>query len=297
MLTAQPVVATVMDPDERARVDAAVQGRARPLHAETLPEAMRAVRERAAQAVLVSPRRVSREQASGVATLIRRFPAVPTVAVVSRHDAASSEHLLYLGASGVRRVVDLTVRDGWAELRDLVAHPSSPTAARILSRVIPALADPTPDSRRFFETMIRTAPGTPSVRTLAKHLHVPPTTVMSRFFRAGLVSPKRYLAATRLLYTAQLLEMDGLSVGDVAYRLEYSSPQSLGRHLRAVVGVTAGEFRRRYPFATALEDYVNHMIVPFRATFRTFHPLEPWGGGPWTTVVKGVREGTTVRGP
>jgi len=264
-----------MDPDERARVDAAVQGRARPLHAETLPEAMRAVRERAAQAVLISPRRVSREQASGVATLIRRFPAVPTVAVVSSHDASSSERLLYLGASGVRRVVDLTVRDGWAELRELVAHPSSPTAARILSRVIPALGDPTPDSRRFFETMIRTAPGTPSVRALAKHLHVRPTTVMSRFFRAGLVSPKRYLAATRLLYAAQLLEMDGLSVGDVAYRLEYSSPQSLGRHLRAVVGVTAGEFRRRHPFTTALEDYVNHIIVPFRATFRTFHPLEP----------------------
>lgn len=264
-----------MDPDERARVDAAVQGRARPLHANTLPEAIRAVRERAVHAVLVSPRRVSREQAQGVAALIRRFPAVPTVAVLSSHDAASSERLLYLGASGVRRVVDLTVRNGWAELRELVAHPSSPTAARILSRVMPALGEPTPDCRRFFDVMIRTAPGTPSVRTLARHLHVRPTTMMSRFFRVRLVSPKRYLSATRLLYAAQLLEMGGLSIGDVAYRLDYSSPQSLGRHLRAVVGVTAGEFRRRHPFGAALDDFVGRMIVPFRATFHTFHPLEP----------------------
>lgn len=275
MVVAQPLVATVMDPDERARVDMAVQGRARPFHANTLPEAMRAVRERAVQAVLVSPRRVTREQAPGVAALIRRFPAVPTVAVLSAHDAASSERLLYLGASGVRRVVDLTARNGWAELRELVGHASSPAAARILARVIPALGEPTPDCRRFFEVMIRTAPGTSSVRALATQLHIRPTTVMSRFFRAGLVSPKRYLAATRLLYAAQMLEMEGLSIGDVAYRLEYSSPQSLGRHLRAVVGVTAGEFRRRYPFGVALNDYVSRMIVPFRTTFRTFHPLEP----------------------
>jgi AraC-like DNA-binding protein len=264
-----------MDPDERARVDVAVRGQARSLHTDTLPEAMRAVRERAVDAVLVSPRRVTREQAKGVAALIRRFPAVPTVAVLSSHDAVSSERLLYLGASGVRRVVDLTVRNGWAELRELVAHASTPAAARILTRVMPALGDPTPDCRRFFEVMIRTAPGTSSVRALARHLNVRPTTMMSRFFRCQLVSPKRYLAATRLLYAAQLLETKGLSIGDVAYRLEYSSPQSLGRHLRAVVGVTAGEFRRRYPFSAALDDYVGRMIVPFRATFHTFHPLEP----------------------
>ncbi len=269
-----PVVATLMDPDERVRVDVAVQGRARPVHADTLAGAMRAVRERSAQAVLVSPRRVAREEVDGVAVLVRRFPAVPTVAVVSRHDAVCSERLLYLGASGVRRVVDLTVREGWHQLRELVAHPSSPTAARILARVIPAMGQPAPDCRRFFEVMIRTAVGTPSVRALARHLHVRPTTMMSRFYRARLVSPKRYLAATRLLFAAQLLEMTGLSVGDVAYRLEYSSPQSLGRHLRAVVGVTAGEFRQRYPFSAALDDYVHRLIVPFRATFRTFHPLE-----------------------
>jgi AraC-like DNA-binding protein len=97
---------------------------------------------------------------------------------------------------------------------------------------------------------------------------------MSRFFRAQLPSPKRYLAAIRLVYAAGLLESPGLSISDVAYQLEYSSPQSFGRHLRAVLGLTAGEFRRRYPFPTALRDFVERMILPFRRALRTFHPLD-----------------------
>jgi transcriptional regulator GlxA family with amidase domain len=130
------------------------------------------------------------------------------------------------------------------------------------------------DCRHFFDLMIRFAPSTPSVRALAKLFRVQPSTFMSRFFRAGLISPKRYLAATRLVYAASLFETSGYSVADVAYRLEYSSPQSLGRHLRAVTGLTANEFRRRYPFSRALDDFVNRMIIPFRSNFRTFHPLQ-----------------------
>ena len=64
---------------------------------------------------------------------------------------------------------------------------------------------------------------------------------LSRFLRAALPSPKRYLAATRLLYAAALLEIPGFSVADAAYRLEYSSPQSFGRHVRAILGATASE--------------------------------------------------------
>ena len=268
------VVATVIEPESRARLDAAVQGCFRALHADSLKEAIRTVRERPVRAVLVSPAKLQKDQVPGVAALVRSFPAVPTVAVVARHDPASSQRLLELGASGVSRVVDLCARDGWRQLRDLVAEPSTPTGARILSGVMPALGEATPDCRHFFDVMIRHAPSTPAVRTLAKMLRVRPSTFMSRFFRAGLISPKRYLAAIRLVYAAALFETSGFSIGDVAYRLEYSSPQSLGRHLRAVTGLTANEFRRRYPFTKALDDFVTRLIVPFRSTFRTFHPLQ-----------------------
>jgi AraC-like DNA-binding protein len=268
------MVATVIEPENRARLDAAVHGCFRAVHADTLREAIRAVRERPVRAVLVSPTRLQREQVSGVAELVRSFPSIPTVAVVARHDASSSQRLLELGASGVCRVVDLSASEGWRELRDLVAEPSTPTAARVLGKVIPALGDATPDCRHYFEVMVRIAPATPSVRAIARRFRVRPSTFMSRFFRAGLISPKRYLAAIRLVYAAALFETAGFSVSDVAYRLEYSSPQSLGRHLRAITGLTANEFRRRYPFSAALEDFVHRLIVPFRNTFRTFHPLQ-----------------------
>jgi len=274
MQTADVVVATVVEPEERPRIDAAVHGCFRTLHAESLHEAIRTVREQPVRAVLVSSGWVPRDAVPGVAALVRSFPTVPTVAVVAHHDAASSQRLLDLGASGVRQVVDLSGREGWRKLRELVAEPSSPTSARMLGCVMPALGEPTPDCRHFFEMMVRLAPGTPSVRSLAKQLRVRPSTFMSRFFRAGLVSPKRYLPAARLVYAAALFETSGFSNADVAYRLEYSSPQSLGRHVRAVTGLTAGEFRRRYPFGTALDDFVARLIVPFRTTFRTFHPLQ-----------------------
>jgi len=172
--------------------------------------------------------------------------------------------------------VDLSVREGWQRLRDLVAEPVSPIAALILGAVMPAVGDVPPDCRRFLEVLARRSPRLTSVRGLARRFRVRPSTFMSRFFRAGLPSPKRYLAATRLIHAAALLEVDRLSIADVAYRLDYSSPQSFGRHVRAVAGMTAGEFRRRHTVATAVADYVTRLIVPFRAALRTFHPLDHW---------------------
>jgi transcriptional regulator GlxA family with amidase domain len=96
---------------------------------------------------------------------------------------------------------------------------------------------------------------------------------MSRFARAGLPSPKNYLSAVRLLHAAYLFEAAGLSVADVSYRLEYSSPQSFGRHLRAMLGVTALEFRRRFPFPVALQRFVDLLILPYVEIWRGFRPL------------------------
>jgi AraC-like DNA-binding protein len=104
---------------------------------------------------------------------------------------------------------------------------------------------------------------------------------MSRFGRAGLPSPKSYLAAMRLVHAALLLEEAGLSVADAAYRLDYSSPQSFGRHLRGLMGVTGSEFRRRFPFPVALRRFLQLMILPYRTEFRAFHPLSSgtWDSG------------------
>ncbi len=241
-------VCTVLPAPERPRIDAVGDGCFDTLHAESLREALHVARTRRVDAVVISVHRCHGEQLPAVARLVREFPTIPAVALVSRHDREASETLLRLGATGVRTAVDCTHPDGWRRLRDLVGHPASPVAARVLARLVP--------------------------RGLARHLRVRPSTLMSRFHRAALPSPKSYLAAMRLLHAAYLFQNPGLSVSDVAYRMDYSSPQSFGRHLKAVLGVTAGEFRRRFPFDVALARYVDLLVTPYREALRAFHPLK-----------------------
>jgi AraC-like DNA-binding protein len=266
-------VAAVLLPGERPRVDAAGNGCFAVVHRDSVPDAVRTVRERAVDAVLVSVHRCPPEQVEAVSHLVREFPGIPTVALVSQHDPGATETLLRLGASGVRQVVDVTSPAGWNRLRLVVGQPATRAVARIQAPILAALGDAPPDARLFLEALIRLAPDTPTVTALAERLYVRPSTLMSRFARAGLPSPKNYLAAVRLLHAAYLFQTAGLSVADVAYRLEYSSPQSFGRHLRAMLGITAVEFRRRFPFAVALERFVELMIDPYRDIWRAFHPV------------------------
>jgi AraC-like DNA-binding protein len=269
-------VATVVEPPLRDRLDGWIGDSFAAVHAKDLNEAIRVVRERPVRAILVSPAAVVQEDLNQVDVLVRKFPGIPAVAVVARHDPRWAQRLLELGSRGVSGLLDLSVREGWERLREFLTEPSSATAALILGAIVPALGEVPPGCRRFFEVMVRMAPRTSSVKTLAQQLEVRPSTFMSRFFRCGLPSPKRYLSATRLLYAAWLLEFEGLSVAHVAYRLDCSSPQSFSRHLRAVLGLTATEFRRLYTFNSALQDFVQRLIVPYRGVFQTFHPLDHW---------------------
>ncbi|MGH7548214.1 MAG: helix-turn-helix transcriptional regulator [Gemmatimonadales bacterium] len=275
-------ICTVLPAPERPRVDAAGDGCFTTLHAVSFRDALHVARRKKVDALVISVHRCRGDELPAVARFVREFPAIPAVALVSRYDREATETLLRLGATGVRTAVDCTEPGGWRRLRDLVGHPASPLAARILARVLPALSEATGDVRVFFEALARLAPALCTVRALARHLRICPSTLMSRFYRAALPSPKTYLAGMRLLNAAHLFLNPGLSVADVAYRLDYSSPQSFGRHLKAMLGVTAGEFRRRFPFAVSLERYVDLLIIPYRETLRAFHPLNAgiWDQGP-----------------
>ncbi len=275
---ASPTVAAVLLPAERARVDAAGNGCFSVVHRDSIPDALRVVRERPVDAVIVSVHRCAPEQVEALGHLVRDFPGIPTVALLSRHDPGATEMLLRLGATGVRQVVDVTSPTGWNRLRQLVGQPATRAVARIQGPILDTLQQAPPDARLFVEALVRLAPETPTVRRLAERLYVRPSTLMSRFVRSGLPSPKNYLAAVRLLHAALLFETTGLSVADVAYRLEYSSPQSFGRHLRAMLGITASEFRSRLPFSLALAHFVERMVRPYVPIWTKFHPL---ASGTW----------------
>ncbi len=267
-------IAAVLTQSERQRVDAAGNGLFSVVHRDTVREAMRVVRERPVDAVLVSVHRCTPGHAEALRQLVQHFPGVPTVALVSGPDPATPEALLRLGASGVREVVDVTSPAGWSQLRQAVARPASRAAARIQGAILNELPDATIDARFFLETMIRLAPQTITVRRLAGVLRVCPSTLMSRFQRNQLPSPKNYLAAIRLLHASWLFGTQGYSVADVSYRLEYSSPQSFGRHLRTMLGLTSSEFRSRFPFPAAMERFLDLMIRPYVSGWSGFHPLE-----------------------
>ncbi len=271
---AAPTVAAVVAPGERPVLDAAALGSFSIIHRSSVPEAVRTVRERAVDVVLLSAAYCASERPEQVDELVRNFPGLPTVALVTRHDPRVSETLLRLGATGIREVVDVTAPAGWKRLRQLVAEPATHGAARILSPLLAALPEIPSDARFFLEVLVRLAPDNASVRTIARRLHQKPSTLMSRFVRAGLPSPKTYLAAIRLLYAAQYFEGGGRSVSDVAYRLDCSSPQSFGRSLRTMLGITPSEFRRRFPFPRAVEHFLANLVIPYQPVWSGFHPLQ-----------------------
>lgn len=270
-----PVIAAVLRPDEKTRVEAASNGWFSLVHKESVPDAIRAVRERPVDAVLLSVHHCRESQLDAVSSLIRGFPGIPTVALVSRHDPEGSTALLQLGATGVRQVIDVTAPDGWHRLRQLLGQPATRDAARIQGRILATLGDATPDALVFFEALARLAPDVGTARAFADALDVPCTTLMSRFMRAGLPSPKNYLAAMRIVHATALFARPGFSVSDVAYRLDYSSPQSFGRHVRALLGITCVELRQRYTFDQAVDRFIALMVTPHVNTWREFRPLSP----------------------
>src|SRR5438477_10233864 len=174
---------------ERPRLDAAGDGCFTTLHTGSFRDALRAARRKRVDALVLSVHACRGDELPVVARFVREFPAIPTVALVSRHDGAATEALLRLGATGVRTAVDCTEPGGWRRLRELIAHPASPVAARILGRLVPALEGVPDDTRVFFEVLARLAPVLTTVRRLARHLQMRPSTLMSRFYRGGLPSP------------------------------------------------------------------------------------------------------------
>lgn len=267
------MVATVVLPGDRARLEAAGQGCFATIHRDSIEAATRAVRDGAAQALFLSVHRCTDADLPRVARFVREFPHVPAVALLCKADVRAPGRLLGLGASGVRTIVDITAVGGWQRLRDALREPASPAVAAIMAGIDPDLDGIPPDCRLFFELVVRRAPETCTVLSLARALRTVPSSLMSRFFRAQLPSPKAYLMHARLVHAAFLFRSEGLSIGDVAHRLEYSSPQSFSRHLRALLGLTAGEFRRRVPFPLALARYRQTYLTPYRDRLLAFHPL------------------------
>lgn len=267
-------VVTVLTPLERIRVDAAGEGLYRSIHRDSVDDVMRDVRAARADAVVLSVNYCERSSTEPVATMVREFPRVPTVALLSDFGPRTPQTLLSLGTSGVRRLIDVRDSSGWRSLRTaLIDECGNPVQRLALLRLGEDLNDASPDCWRFFQALFLCPSWVNSVRKLSEMLDVLPSTLMSRFFRARLPAPKRYLAGARLVRAAYLFENRGFSVANVANHLDYSSPQSFGRHVRALLGVTALEFREQYDGEGMLERFRQDLVLPHLTALRRLAPL------------------------
>ncbi len=264
---------TMLLPTERSRVDAAGEGFYRAMHRDTLDDVFDDLRDQRADVVLVSVSRCGESELTSVARLVREFPRITAVALLSHLERDTARAVLGLGHSGVRALIDVRQPDGWRDLREILSSQVSADISRLaLGQLALDLIGAPDDCWRFFEALfdgIRVG----TVRALASRLRVLPSTLMSRFFRAALPSPKRYLATARLIHVARAFENPGLSVAHVADQLDYSSPQSFGRHVRTLLGVTGLEFRQRYDGEGMLQRFREELVLPYMPVLKSFTPL------------------------
>ena len=277
-------IATLLTPVERLRVDAIGEGYYRTIHRDTVSDLIRDIKLHQAHAVLVSVT-CAGAHTSRIALLVREFPRIPAVALLSELEARTPHAVLALGRSGIRRLVDVRLAAGWRELRGaLMADIGSNGQRSALGQLAVDLAGVPEDCWLFFETLFTCSPKIGNVQMLGRHLGILPSTMMSRFFRAGAPAPKQYLAMVRLIRAARLFENSGFSIANVANHLDYSSPQSFGRHIRTLLQMTAGEFRTHYDGMGMFERFRHELVLPYISILRELHPIAAPPG--WIRISK-----------
>ncbi len=267
-------VATFLTPMERQRVDAAGHGCYVALHRESLDDLLVDLRTRDVSAVIVSVARYQTQDAFQVARLVREFPGVPAVALLTSSEPRTTQSVLALGRQGVRALVDARDPKGWRELRQLVDNERQEHIEQHAAlRVRADLAGAPEDCLRFFDAIFQSPSYVSTVQQIARANGVLPSTFMSRFFRVKLPAPKRYLAFARLVRAARLFENPGLSITHVANQLEYSSAQSFSRHVRLHLSCTPMDFRRMYDGERMLDTMREQLVLPYLDTLRQFEPF------------------------
>ncbi|GJG89750.1 hypothetical protein tb265_49310 [Gemmatimonadetes bacterium T265] len=282
----RPRVVAWLTARERAQVDAGAGGIVALSHRETLAAVGEDLTRGLADAVLLSTARLTIDDRPTLAAYVGGFPAVAFAGLVTpaadERQALAAAHLL--GEVGVPALLDCRGPGGWTALRGTFAPRRLPEAvhracvtavlASVYGDVVHARGAGGPalgGLARFFALAF--APDVARARTVAERLGMCPQTLTSRFFRAGLPSPKRYVAWARLVWAAHLGEARGLTVQALAERVDASSPQAFARNVRRLTGTSPGAFRRGHTGAEMLARYVAALVTPYGDRLRTFDPL------------------------
>lgn len=277
-----PRISTLLCTRQRMQVEAATEGRLKLLHRSTIHENYDDLRTGHADGLLISAAVVRDTDLPTLLSLTRDLPGMPVVGMVGEDGQVAAVGTLLLGRAGIAQLVDVRDRNGWTNLRDSFALdvPERPVCDALASVIRAIEVEPdgtrtrcTEGCRRFFVTIF--APRATTGLAVAAELGVVPSTLMSRFARAGLPSPKQYMALAKLVRAAYLGEVAGLPIRAIAERLHASSPQSFGRTVRNMTGMTAAEFKRTMSGATMLDRFTASLVRPYRDILRNFDPIRP----------------------
>lgn len=267
-------VTTMLTADERMRIDAVGLGVIQAYHRESVEDLWRDLRHKNASAIIVSTAMCQRADIGHMARMVREFPRVPAVALLSQFDGRTARTVLTLGQCGVRTLVDVREPTGWRELRSVLLSGRASDIQRLaVARLAVDLQEAPLGALRFFEILFAAAPRTATIRQLARALELVPSTLMSRFFRSNMPPAKRFLSLARLTYAARLFENPGISIANVANQLDYSSPQSFSRHVRMMMGYTAAGFRERFEGEAMLQYFREELVLSRIETWKTFDPF------------------------
>jgi AraC-like DNA-binding protein len=91
---------------------------------------------------------------------------------------------------------------------------------------------------------------------------------------------RRHVRQHEVGRAAQRLEDPRRSIADVSTSLDYSSPQSFGRHVNRVLGLTASKFRATYDCEGMYRRFCDDVILPVLPQLATFRPLRHASDGP-----------------
>ena len=277
----RPRICALLGPRERTQVEAATDGHLTIQHRSTVTGIYDDIASGHADGAIISVALVRQTDVASLAALLRDLPATQVLGLIGEDGAAGAvAGTLVLGRAGVTRLVDVRERAGWTALREAFTLDVPEGGVGPALTTIFAAIEVEPDGtrtrcaeglQRFLAAIF--APHATTAIGIAAELGVTPSTLASRFDRAGLPSPKEYLALAKLLRAAYLGEAPGLTIRDISERLQASSPQTYCRTVRHMTGMSAGQFRRTVNGATALERFTQSVIIPYRDTLRGFDPV------------------------
>lgn len=204
-----------------------------------------AVRRRPADVAVLDPGADGTVRTQDIVSLVRSYPSLP-VLIYTVLSPQTMRAVVELSGHGVHQVVLHRFDDEPRRfLQTLEQQPGVTLSDALLDRLAERLAVLPPPLVRAVEQLFRRPLGFAGADDLARAAAMPLRTLYRVLEAARLASPKTMVRAARLLRAYAYLRDSGHSVEDVAVKLDYSSRQLFGRHVREAFGVAPIDLRRR----------------------------------------------------